>query len=95
MLLVSGMEKKNTADIRAVWVGDPAGALGMRIDFWVAPNDDACASLFLVVGGDKTVTIPLDPDGRVRYRYEVQRVTASGQEPVKTDTGETTLLIVH
>jgi hypothetical protein len=94
-LLVVGGEKKTTADVRVVWVGAPNGALGMRVDFWVEPSSDPAASLFLAPGQDKVLTIPLDPDGRVRYRYAIQRVTAQGEEPVKTDTGDTTLVVIH
>jgi len=94
-LLVVGAEKKTTADVRVVWVAASGDVLGMRVDFWVAPAEDPAASVFLVAGQEKVATIPLTADGRIHYRYEVRRVTASGEELVKTDESDTALLIVH
>ena len=84
--------------MRIVWVGAPGDALGLRVDFWVetgAPEDEQ-TSVFLRPGETEAkVTLPLDSEGRLRYRFEVSRFTAAGQEPVRRGEGETNLLVVQ
>ena len=36
--------------------------------------------------------MPLDPDGRLRNRYEVKRFTETGEELIKSDEGDSGLL---
>src|SRR5208337_456731 len=98
-LLVAGAAKKTTADVRVVWVGAPGNALGLRVDFWVTPatGDDQNVSIFLRAGqdSDKTATLPLDGNGNLKYRYEVRRISADGEALMKSDTGNTSLLVVQ
>lgn len=98
-LLVVGQAKKTTGDVRVVWVGTPGDAYGLRVDFWVTPasGDDQNVSIFLRAGadGDKVATLPLDGDGHLQYRYEIRRVSPSGEDLVKSGTGDTSLLLAQ
>lgn len=98
-LLVAGAPKKTTSEVRVVWVGSPGNALGLRVDFWVSPasGDDQNVSIFLRGGqdGEKIATLPLDGHGSLQYRYEIRQISASGEELVKSDTGNTSLLLVR
>src|SRR4029077_5495060 len=81
-LLVVGPIKATQADVRVVWVGSPGTALGLRVDFWAGSDNSQPVSVFLRTGVDteKTVTLPLTPDGVLNYRYEVRRITENGEE---------------
>ena len=98
-LLLVGGERKSKDQIQVVWVGTPGEALGLRVDFWViaANGEEEQIGVFLRAGQDseKTVTLPLDRDGRLSYRFEVKRLTADGEELVKTGQAETNLLVVR
>ncbi|HKF21300.1 MAG TPA: hypothetical protein VKE93_07000 [Candidatus Angelobacter sp.] len=98
-LLVVGVVQKTSADVRVVWVGTPGNAFGLRVDFWVTPvsGDDQNVSIFLRAGqdSDKTATLPLDGDGRLQYRYEVRRLSPTGEEVLKSGTGNTGLLVAQ
>src|SRR5262249_34864433 len=98
-LLVVGAAKKTTADVRVVWIGSPGNAFGLRVDFWVTPvsGDDQNVSIFLRAGADndKTATPPLDGDGRLQYRYEIRRLSAGGEDLMKSGTGTTALLLAQ
>jgi hypothetical protein len=96
-LLVVGVEKQTSGNVRVVWVGNPGTALGLRVDIWPAGGDGQPVSLFLRAGQDteKTVAVPLSGDGTLSYRYELRRITESGEELVKSDAGNTGLLVVR
>jgi hypothetical protein len=98
MLLVGG-ERQSTNQVQIVWVGAPGEALGLRVDFWVVvpAGEEEQIGVFLRAGQDqeKTATLPLGRDGRLKYRYEVRRFTPAGEELVKTGQGETNLLVVQ
>jgi hypothetical protein len=98
-LLLVGGERKSKDQVQVVWVGTAGEALGLRVDFWViAPNgEEEQFGIFLRAGQDteKTVTLPLNRDGKLSYRFEVKRLTADGEELVKTGQAETNLLVVR
>lgn len=98
-LLAVGGERRTLGEVRVVWVGDQGNALGLRVDFRVAASsgEDQNVSIFLRAkqDGEKNATIPLDPDGRLRYRYDVKRFTESGEELVKSGEGDSGLLVVR
>jgi hypothetical protein len=98
-LLLVGAERKSKDQVQIVWVGAPGGVLGLRVNFWVVVpgGEEEQTSVFLRAGQDteKTATLPLDHDGRLKYRYEVNRFTAEGEELVKTGEGETNRLVVR
>jgi hypothetical protein len=98
-LLLVGGERKSKDQVQVVWVGTSGEALGLRVDFWViaANGEEEQIGVFLRAGQDteKTVTLPLDRDGRLSYRFEVKRLTADGEELVKTGRAETNLLVVR
>lgn len=98
-LLVVGETRKTTGDVRVVWVGAPGNAFGLRVDFWVTPvsGDDQNVSIFLRAGteSDKVATLPLDGDGHLQYRYEIRRLSPSGEDLVKSGTGNTSLLLAQ
>ena len=98
-VLVVGGERKKVGEVRVVWIGDQGTALGLRVDFSVTASfgDDEKVSIFLRARQDqeKAVTIPLDPEGRLRYRYEVRRFTETGEELIKSGEGDSNLLVVR
>jgi hypothetical protein len=96
--LVVGREPPPPGQVRVVWLGDAGGALGVRVDFFVADASGAeqDVAAFLRAGeGETTVTLPLDGDGQLHYRYEVRKVSASGEELVKSGEAATNLLVVQ
>jgi len=96
--LVFGAEPATTAEVKLVWVGDPAGAFGLRVDFRVsAAGGERTVGAFLRAGTDldKAVTVPLDQAGRLRYRYEVRRVAPDGEHLVRSSEGDSDLLVVQ
>jgi len=55
-------------------------------------------STFLRAGQDveTVVTLPLDGEGRLRYRYQIQRITAEGGEDVvRVGEGQSNLLVAR
>jgi hypothetical protein len=97
-LLVVGREPAPPGQVRVVWVGDTAGAFGLQVDFWVvqASGDEENVPAFLRAGdGETSVQLPLDPEGRLRYRYQVRRIGPEGDEVVRVGTGESGLLVVR
>ncbi|HZS35834.1 MAG TPA: hypothetical protein VFF06_03360 [Polyangia bacterium] len=88
---------KTTADVRIAWVGAPGDALGLRVDLWAQTpsGDEQPVSAFLRVGEtDKTVTLPLDGSGKLTYRYQATKISASGETPVRTATDQSSPLVV-
>ncbi len=99
-VLVIGQEAVSARDVRVVWVGDAGDTLGLRIDFWVlvSSGDEESVSTFLRAGQDveTVVTLPLDGEGRLRYRYQIQRITAEGGEDVvRVGEGQSNLLVAR
>jgi hypothetical protein len=98
-VLAVGGEQKKLGEVRVVWIGDQGTALGLRIDFSVSTSsgDDEKVSIFLRARQEqeKAITLPLDPDGRLHYRYEVRRFTETGEELVKSGEGDSGLLVVR
>jgi hypothetical protein len=97
-VLAPTWQKPTTADVHVVWVGAPGDALGLRVDFWAETpsGDEQQVSAFLRVGvdGDKFVTLPLDADGKLTYRYQATKVAASGETPVRSATDQSSPLLV-
>jgi hypothetical protein len=97
MLLV-GHEALAGGDVRVVWVGAPGDALGLRVDFWAVDRagDEQNVAVFLAAGEkEKVATLPLDADGHLHYRYQVQRVTAQGQDVLRVGEDKSNLLVVQ
>jgi hypothetical protein len=97
-LLVASATPARTGDVRIVWVGEPPnGVLGLRVDLHVEGDSDQSHSVFLPPGPSpqQTITVPLDPQGRLRYRFEVRREMATGEEPVSSGSGDSDLLVVR
>lgn len=99
-LLVVGKERETARDVKVVWVGSQGGdVLGLRVDFWIAAangNENTFAT-FLGGGTDRerVVSLPLDPDSQLRYRYEVKRITAQREELVRAGESQSDLLVVQ
>ena len=97
-VLVVGERKKTTADVRIVWVGSPGDVFGLRIDLWARTpsGDEQNLSVFMRAPGEteKMATLPLDADGRLNYRFEVRKVTAGGEDLVRSGEEQTTTLLV-
>ncbi len=53
-------------------------------------------SAFLRAGADsdKIVTLPLDGDGKLTYRYQAAKISASGETPIRTATAQSSPLLV-
>jgi hypothetical protein len=97
-LLVVGKGRETSREVRVVWVGPPGGALGVRVDFWIptATGDESTVATFLRAGQDtERVALPLDPDGQLRYRYAITRITAQGEERLRTGESQSDLLVVQ
>jgi hypothetical protein len=97
-LLVVGQRIKTTADVRIVWVGAPGEVFGLRVDLWAktATGDEQNFGVFMRAPAetDKTVTLPLNADGVLEYRYEVRKETAGGEELVRSGTQQSSNLLV-
>jgi hypothetical protein len=96
-LLVVGAEPATTGEIRIVWVGDAAGALGLRVDISAARDDGSVEvrSTFLRAGQpDATITVPLT-DSQLAYRWEVRRIDAAGETLVRSGESRSNLLVVQ
>jgi hypothetical protein len=96
-VLVVGREVASTRDVRVVWVGSAGDAFGLRVDFWVttAPDHEETVATFLRPDQEGTVTLPLDDEGALRYRFEVRRVGPEGETLVRAGEGESDLLVVQ
>jgi hypothetical protein len=96
LLLVGGEDRPR--EVRVVWVGAAGDALGLRVDFRVTVADGAeeRKSVFLQPGEtDVRVSLPLDANGRLAYRFEVTRFTSSGASVLQSGASETDLLVVQ
>ncbi len=87
-----------TADVRLVWVGAPGDALGLRVDVWAQTpsGDEQPVSAFLRAGvdGDKLITLPLDGDGKLSYRYQAAKISLAGETPIRSAVAQSSPLIV-
>jgi hypothetical protein len=98
VVLLVGQEAVSERDVRVVWLGGAGDVLGLRVDFWVVTQsgDEQTVSTFLRAGQDETVvTLPLDADGQLRYRYQIQRFSAQGEEIVRVGESESTVLVAR
>ncbi len=97
VLVVAGA-RPTTGRVRLVWVGDAAGAFGVRVDLRVttASGEDT-VSTFLRAGVDldTAVDVPLDAAGRLAYRFEVRRIGPEGEVLVQAGETQTGLLVVR
>jgi hypothetical protein len=97
-LLVVGEKKKTTGDVQIVWVGQPTDIFGLRIDIWAkdAADNEQNVSVFLRAAAEtqKSATLPLDAGGQLDYRFEVHRVSANGDQLVRSDEGQHSPLLV-
>jgi hypothetical protein len=97
-VLAPPWQRPTTADVHVVWVGTPGSALGLRVDFWAETpaGDEQQVSTFLRAGvdGDKVVTLPLDADGALLYRYQATSVAASGETPVRNASAQSSPMVV-
>ncbi|MGH8531191.1 MAG: hypothetical protein ACREV1_00325 [Gammaproteobacteria bacterium] len=96
--LVAGREPRSDAEVRVMWVGAPGETLGLRLDFWVKGRSEEVQTVaaFLRAGEDQQiVTVPLDAEGRLDYRYEVRRFTATGEELLRAGESQSNLLVVQ
>jgi hypothetical protein len=97
-VLAPAWQKPTTADLHIVWVGSPGDAFGLRVDVWAETpsGDEQQVSAFLRTGvdGDKVVTLPLDGDGKLSYRYQAAKISTTGETPVRSATAQTAPLLV-
>ncbi len=99
-LLVVGEKKKTTGDVQIVWVGQPGDIFGLRIDIWAkdAADNEQNVSVFLRAAAEtqKSATLPLGAGGQFDYRFEVHRVSADGDQLVRSgDSQHSALLVVQ
>ena len=97
-ILVVGREPPPPGQVRVVWVGSQGAALALRVDFWASDASGAeqnVPALLRAGESETSVTLPLDAQGAVHYRYEVRRITADGDEVVRTGEGASSLLVVQ
>jgi hypothetical protein len=99
-LLVVGEKKKTTGDLQIVWVGHPGDIFGLRIDIWAtdAADNEQNVSVFLRAPSEtqKNATLPLSAGGQLDYRFEVHRLSADGDQLVRSgDDQHSALLVVQ
>lgn len=99
-LLLVPSERERFRDVQVEWLGSPGAALALQIDFRVATangGDDWTGSALLRAGQDRgrKVRVLLDPDGRLRYRYQIKRITAQGIDVIREGEGLTDILPVQ
>jgi hypothetical protein len=100
MLLAVDDAPPSAAAVRVTWLGDRADALAMRADFYHSPgpgraDEQVASALLQPTEPDTVVQLPLDPDGRLRYRYEVRRIDDTGETLVRTGEDSARLLVVR
>jgi hypothetical protein len=97
-VLAPAWQKPTTADVRIVWVGAAGDAFGLRVDVWAETpsGDEQQVSAFLRTGvdGEKVVTLPLDGEGKLSYRYQAAKLSAAGETPVRSATEQSAPLLV-
>jgi hypothetical protein len=97
---VVGEKKKTTGDLQIVWVGHPGDIFGLRIDIWAtdAADNEQNVSVFLRAPSEtqKNATLPLSAGGQLDYRFEVHRLSADGDQLVRSgDDQHSALLVVQ
>jgi len=95
--VITAHDPTATTAVNVTWVGDPAGALGLLVNFRVAqPTGEFRTSVFFRPGDtDKVVQLPVSSRQPLAYNYEVRRATEAGEEVVTAGTGGSNVLIVR
>jgi hypothetical protein len=97
-LLVVGQKKKTAADLQIVWVGQPGDIFGLRVDIWAtdAGGNEQNTSVFLRAPGEtqKSATLPLAADGQLDYRFEIHRMSAEGDQLIRSGDNQHSALLV-
>jgi hypothetical protein len=98
-LLVVGQRPKASGDVQIVWVGATGDIFGLRIDLWAKTptGDEQNVGVFMRAPAEteKTVALPLNPQGTLDYRYEVRKVTAAGEDLIRSGAQQSNLLVVQ
>ncbi len=95
VLVVQGA-RSQTREVTVILIGDAGDLLGVRVELTArnAKGDEEQSSAFVRPGERATVTLPLDRDGLLRYRYETRRFRADGDEPGPQGEGDRALLVL-
>lgn len=95
-VLVLRDERPLARELTIALVGEAHDLLGVRVELWArnAKGDEEQASAFVQPGQRVSVTLPLDRDGALRYRYETRRYRAEGEEPGRSGEGDRALLVL-
>jgi len=95
--IVTAHDPSATTPVTITWVGDAAGALGLRVDLVAAQAvGELRTGVFFRPGEpDKVVQLPVVMGQALTYQYEVRRVTDAGEVVVTSGTGTSNLLIVR
>jgi hypothetical protein len=98
-MLIVGQRPKITGDVHIVWVGAPGDIFGLRVDLWArtATGDEQNVGVFMRAPAqtDATVTLPLNADGVLEYRFEVRKIVAAGEELIRSGAQQSNLLVVQ
>ena len=97
-LIVVGGETPTTTDVRVVWVGDAAGALGLRVDLMVSRDGDqvdTCSAFLRTGQQEATIVLPPPTPNPLAYRWEVRRIDQTGETLVRSGEGRTKILVVQ
>jgi hypothetical protein len=97
-LIVVGGETPTATDVRVVWVGDAAGALGLRVDLMVARDGDqveTCSAFLRAGQQEATIVLPPPAPNPLVYKWEVRRVDATGEVLLRSGEGRTKILVVQ
>ena len=95
-VLLVGLMKPSTHEVRVIWVGPPGAALGVRVEFVVTTSSGEQKQSVVLMGQEteKTIALPLDAEGRERYRYEARLLTPTGEELLRAGEDESQMLIL-
>lgn len=93
-LLVAALPGERTRPVTVHWVGEQGDTFGLRVDIEAAGET---FSTFLPTGDarEKQVAVPLDAEGRLRYRYTARLLARDGERVIGSADAETDLLTLH
>jgi hypothetical protein len=96
LVLVAAPDRPTTRDVHVLLLGGLHGADAVRVDLLADGAPEAQSLLFHAAAPPELVaTVPLQPDGTLRYHYSVHRYAADGETVVREADAQTASLVVQ